>query len=100
MPFTTTATELQRNYRRVVKQAKKVGGPVVILSNNKPEGIYVDYEVFKNEYARRVNRGTKKVSGKKKGIKRLFGSWTDEQAEQFDRVIEDAFEQLNPEDWK
>lgn len=49
---------------------------------------------------KQVNRGIRKVNGKKKGTKRLFGSWTNKEAEQFDRVIENAFERINPEDWK
>ena len=96
MPATTTATELQRNYKKVVKRAKKLKKPLVILSNNKPEGVYMDHDTFKNEY--------KKVAKIKKSEKRDFseflGVWTKEEADEFDRIIEDAFEQVNPEDWK
>lgn len=94
MPHTTTATELQRNYKKVVSKAKRSKQPIVVLSNNKPEGIYVDYETFKNDY-RKVEK-TKKAGG----MNAAFGSWTEEEAEKFDKIIEDAFEKINPEDWK
>jgi len=46
MPATTTATELQRNYKRVVQRAKKIKKPLTVLSNNMPELVIVDYEAF------------------------------------------------------
>ncbi len=92
LPFTTTATELQRNYKRVVARAKKLGRPVTVLSNNKPELIVMDYSSFKKD--------SLKKAGKKSGLEAVFGSWTKEEADKFDKIIEEAFEQIDPEDWK
>ena len=36
MPLTATTTDIQRSYRQVFNQAKKFG-PVIILTNNKPD---------------------------------------------------------------
>lgn len=36
----------------------------------------------------------------KRGIEKAFGSWTKEEGDKFDKIIDDAFEQVNPESWK
>ncbi len=48
MPNTTTVTQLQRNYKKVTQRAKALREPLIILSNNNPDGVYLDYETFKN----------------------------------------------------
>ncbi|OGM20400.1 hypothetical protein A2714_01640 [Candidatus Woesebacteria bacterium RIFCSPHIGHO2_01_FULL_38_9] len=96
MPATTTATELQRNYKKVAKKAKKLKKPLVILSNNKPEGVYIDYETYKREYKNLTS--TKKT--KRADFSDLSGVWTKKEADEFDRIIEDAFEKVDSEDWK
>jgi len=104
MPNTTTATELQRNFRKVSNKAKRLKQPLIVLSNNKPEAVLMDYEVFE-----RIVLATKsgllsisinKDKKKKSGIDKLFGSWSKEEADEFDRVIEDAFEKVNLEEWR
>ena len=98
MPETTTATELQRNYKKVVARAKKIKKPLTVLSNNRPELIVMDYKAFKN--LQKASQKTERKSGRKTGVEAVFGSWTEEEAEEFDKIIEDAFEKVNPEDWK
>ncbi len=88
MPATATATELQRNYKRVVKRAKRLKGPLTVLSNNKPELVILDYDLFKK----------KQIKGKS-GIDAIFGVWTKEEARQFDKYIEETFEKVDPEAW-
>jgi hypothetical protein len=101
MPYTTTATEFQRNYKKVVNKAKRLKLPVVILSNNQPQGVYIDYDVFVRQNMGRDNSGTfYTVKRKRKSLDQLFGSWTKDEADKFDQVISDAFEQINPEDWR
>lgn len=107
MPHTTTATQLQRNYKKVVSKAKRLKQPVIVLSNNKPEGVYIDYEIFRQKYIEqkeRMSTGSRskarKRLKKKSGFEQLFGAWSKEEAEKFDAIIEDAFEHINPEDWK
>lgn len=96
MPMTTTSTELQRNYKNVVRMVKKSKEPVAVLSNNKPEMVIMDYQVFA-DYSKNI---VSKNPRRRKGLNELFGSWSDKEAEEFDKVIEDAFEQVNPDGWK
>lgn len=96
MPPTTTATELQRNYKKVVEIVKKVKGPVTVLSNNKPEIVVMDYKVF-TDFSRDL---IKKKAIRAKSLDDFYGSWSKEEAKEFDKVTEDAFEQVNSESWK
>jgi prevent-host-death family protein len=41
-PKTTTAKDLQRNYRRIFDLAKKSGEPIVVMRNNKPDIVIID----------------------------------------------------------
>ena len=97
MPITTTATEIQRNYKQVRNRAKKAKVPVTVLANNKPESIYMDYETFVREYIKRDKISPRK---QKSDFSEFLGLWTKEEADEFDKIIEDAFEQVNPEDWR
>lgn len=98
MPLTTTATDLQRNYKKVIKMVKKAKEPVTVLSNNRPEVVVMDYEAFAS--LSKVSRQKKDSLQKKSNFSEFFGKWSKKEAEEFDKVIEDAFEQINPEGWK
>lgn len=41
-PRTTTAREIQRNYRKIFDEAKKTKEPIFVMKNNKPEVAIVD----------------------------------------------------------
>ena len=41
-PRTTTAREIQRNYRKIFDEVKKTKEPVVVMRNNKPEVAIID----------------------------------------------------------
>ena len=41
-PKTTTAREIQRNYRKVFDAVKKTKEPVFVMKNNKPEVAIID----------------------------------------------------------
>lgn len=41
-PKTTTAKDIQRNYRKIFDLAKKTGEPVIVMRNNKPDVAIVD----------------------------------------------------------
>lgn len=49
MPNTTTPNEIQRSYRKVFNKAKK-SGPVVVLTNNKPDVVILSSTDFDNMY--------------------------------------------------
>lgn len=95
MLYITTATELQRNYRKVVRKAKKAQRPITVLSNNKPELVVMDYQLF-SQWSGNLESSKKT----KNGLDALFGAWTKEEAGKFDAIIEDAFERIDIRDWK
>lgn len=41
-PRTTTAREIQRNYRKIFDIVKKTKEPIVVMKNNKPEVVIMD----------------------------------------------------------
>lgn len=41
-PKTTTAKELQKNYRKIFDEAKKSKEPIFVMRNNKPDVAIVD----------------------------------------------------------
>lgn len=41
-PKTTTAKDIQRNYRKVFDEAKKTGEPIFVMRNNKPDVAIID----------------------------------------------------------
>lgn len=41
-PKTTTARDIQRNYRKVFDEAKRTKEPVFVMKNNKPEVAIID----------------------------------------------------------
>ena len=91
LPNTTTATELQRNYRKVVKRVKKSKKPITVLSNNNPDVVIFDYKTF--EKKSRKKRG-------KNDFSEFSGVWTKKEADGFNKVINEMFEQVNLADWK
>jgi len=93
MPETTTSTEIQRNFKKVAARAKKLKKPLVVLSNNKPEFIIMDHDSFGRQYSA--------VSKKAKSdYSEFLGRWTKKEADEFDKNIEEMFEQIDWEMWK
>ena len=45
-PRTTTAREIQRNYKKVFETVKRTKEPVFVMKNNKPEVAIVDPKKF------------------------------------------------------
>ena len=84
MPCYTTATELQRNYKKVVKKAKKAKDGVVVLSNNTPVGVYMDYQTYISKM-------------EKRGLDAVFGKWTNEEAEEFNKRVDEMCEKIDTE---
>jgi len=41
-PKTTTAREIQRNYRKIFDEVKKSKEPIFVMKNNKPEVAIID----------------------------------------------------------
>lgn len=43
-PKTTTAREIQRNYKKIFDEVKKTKEPVYVMKNNKPQVAIIDAE--------------------------------------------------------
>jgi len=48
MPQTTTARELQRNYRTLFNRIKLKQEPLVVLNKNQPEVVILDIQTFES----------------------------------------------------
>ncbi len=42
LPRTTTAKELQKNYRKIFDEAKETGEPIIVMRNNRPDMVIMD----------------------------------------------------------
>lgn len=42
LPRTTTAKELQKNYRKIFDEAKATGEPIIVMRNNQPDIVIMD----------------------------------------------------------
>lgn len=91
MPIYTTTTEIQRNFKAVIKKAKNAKDGVIVLSNNNPIGVYIAY----NNHI--MTEAIRKKA--KEDLLSLAGSWTEEEAEEFNKVVDEMNEKIYPEDW-
>ncbi|MDP3982511.1 MAG: type II toxin-antitoxin system Phd/YefM family antitoxin [bacterium] len=96
MPLTTTATELQRNYKQVISRLKKTKEPIIIMSNNAPSGVIIDYKIFL-EREEKLNMHLKHSSI---GLKKYEGLWSKKEADQFNQNVNEMFETVDDEAWK
>ena len=96
LPNTTTATELQRNYKSVIKKVKRIKRPVVILSNNKPDGILLDFQTYQKQHGIIEHN----QPNNKQVFNKYSGSWSVQEARIFDKNIESLFENIEPELWR
>lgn len=42
LPKTTTAKEIQKNYRKIFDEVKATGEPVIVMRNNQPDVVIMD----------------------------------------------------------
>ena len=42
LPKTTTAKDIQKNYRRIFDEVKESGEPVIVMRNNQPDVVIMD----------------------------------------------------------
>ena len=91
-PVYTTPTEIQRNFRSVVKKAKKAKDGVVVLSNNHPIGVYSDYQ----NYLMTVDMKAKA----KKDLLSLAGTMSAIEVDKLNKDMDEIFERIDNEDWK
>ena len=51
-PRTTTAREIQRNYRKIFDEVKRTKEPVVVMKNNQPDVVIMDAKKLSEMQAR------------------------------------------------
>lgn len=66
-PQTTTAREIQRNYRQVFDRVKRTKKPVVVMRNNKPEVAIIDMKKMEEMEAIASVRQSRKEYAQGKG---------------------------------
>ena len=109
MPHTTSVTELQRNFRHVIKKAKRLKQPMVVMSRNQPSFVIIDYSKYQ-ELQSKINKqiyqdlnDDHKLMVSDKADRRemymdLFGVWTQKDFKEFEENTKDL-EKVDPEDW-
>ena len=97
MPYITTATELQRNYKKVAQRARKVKDVVVVLSNNAPEGVYIDYNTFLAMMSKHKNVDD---SIEKRKLLSLAGSMDGGETDKLNKDMDEMFERIDKEVWE
>lgn len=97
MPITTTATELQRNYRKVVDKAKKAKDAIVVMSNNTPEAVYIDYETYVSKFVANELYSRKKA---KEDLLSLAGTMSSKEVDKLNNDIDEMNEIVFSEDWQ
>lgn len=94
----TTATEIQRDYKRVSQRARASDEALIVMLNNKPDLAVMKYDLYQHLIDKSKNFNSKKT--KDNDFSEFLGLWTKEEADDFNRVIEEQFEQVDPQDWK
>lgn len=106
MPQTTTVTDLQRNFRKVVNKVKRLNQPMVVMSRNKPSFVIIDYQKFQDMQSKtsyNQEGGQKSIVNDKPDNREmfmdLFGVWDEKQLAEFKRNTSDL-EKIDPRDWQ
>ncbi len=63
------------------------------------EIIKIDDQSLLEEVESVINKGRQQIA-EHKGIKKFAGIWTEKEANEMSKIIEDSCEQINPDDWK
>lgn len=96
----TTATEIQRDYKAVSKRARSSDEALIVMLNNKPDLAVMKYDLYDSLIRNRVQKKIKSKTKEKVGLDAVFGAWTKEEFDEFDKIDREEFERIDPEDWK
>lgn len=96
-----TATDVQRNYKIIANRAKALKDEaLVIMANNRPDLALMKFDLYENL----MDKGTqvkKKLKTKEtSGVDAVFGMWTKKEADEFNKIVDEMNERIDPEDWK
>ena len=96
-----TATDVQRNYKMVADRAKSLEDVgLIIMSNTRPDLAIMRFDLYQDLIGRKTKIKEKSKIKEKIGVDAIFGTWTKEEADEFDQIIEETCERIDPEDWK
>ena len=96
----TTATEIQRDYKAVSKRARSSDEALIVMLNNKPDLAVMKYDLYQHLIDNSISNKRIKKLKKDNDFSEFLGLWTKEEADEFNRVIEEEFEQVDPQDWR
>lgn len=95
----TTATEIQRDYKAVSKRARISDEALIVMLNNKPDLVVMNYNLYKQKYDK-VDAETVGFASANDDLMSLVGSMTHEEVEKLNKDIDEINERIYPEDWK
>lgn len=96
-----TSTDVQRNYKMVANRAKVLEDEaLVVMTNNKPEFAFMRFDLYDDLIRNKTRRNKKSKTKEKVGLDSVFGTWTKEEADEFNRIVDEMNERIDPEDWK
>lgn len=86
MPTTTTPTELQRNYSEVKRKVRDAQGPVIVMSNNVPDMVIFNFDVFQKGLVSTMPNQSKNYTSV---FDDLCGSIDDKEYQRIEKALED-----------
>ncbi|MEK7168839.1 MAG: hypothetical protein AAB778_02400 [Patescibacteria group bacterium] len=96
----TTVTELQRNFKNVSDQAKRLNDALIVFSNSNPHGVYIDYQTFLNKYEEKSIKKNITKTKKDNDFSEFLGLWTKEEFNEFNKSTDEMFEKVDVDMWK
>jgi PHD/YefM family antitoxin component YafN of YafNO toxin-antitoxin module len=94
----TTSTEIQRNYKAVSKRARASDEALIVMLNNKPDLVVMNYDLYKQSYQKDAK--TIGFSSANDDLMSLVGTMTHKEVVKLNRDIDDMNEKIYSEDWK
>ena len=95
----TTPTEIQRNYKKVSKRARSLNEALIVISNNKPDLVVMNYDLYLQNFQNDKTRTADSLSANEELLS-LVGGMTDEEVRKLNKDIDEMNEVIYPEDWK
>ncbi len=95
----TSSTEIQRNYKAVAKRARAANEAIIVMSNNKPDLVVMNYDLYLQNLQKDVAK-TVGFASANEDLMSLVGTMKHDEVVKLNKDIDDMNEQIYPEDWK
>lgn len=96
-----TSTDVQRNYKMVANRAKILEDEgLIIMANNRPEFAFMRFDLYDDLIKNKTQMKIKSQVKEKTGIDAVFGMWTKQEAVEFNKIVDEMNERIDPDDWK